>query len=107
MIIPYLCLTMGQQGGIGYPPVIVQHKKRWYAISDSREKRAPEEIELFLEHIKMFLSSYGHKRNPKWHPQTFVMTKWRNAPKLTWEELKNQIRRSNNDTTIKTQQRTS
>jgi len=90
MKIPYLILTTGQQGGIGYPPIIIKFKNRWYAISDSRDKKIPQELE--LEHIKRFQSNYGFKLNPLWKTQSFVWKKWHTGPFLTWDKLKEKIR---------------
>lgn len=93
MKIPYLSLTLGQQGGIGYPPIIVQYKNKWYAISDSRKHKPPRSIEILLEYVRRKISDYGYEENPKWHSQGFVWKKWHNAPKLTWEELRSKISR--------------
>ena len=91
MTIAYLTLTLGQQGGIGYPPVIIQYKNKWYAISDSRKHKPPYSIEILLEYIRRKISDYGYEENPKWHSQGFVWKKWHNAPQLTWEELRIRI----------------
>jgi len=28
--------TLGQQGGIGYPPQVIKYKGKWYLVEDSR-----------------------------------------------------------------------
>ena len=92
MKIPYLSLTLGQQGGIGCPPIIVQYKNKWYAISNSRKYKPSSFLAILLEHTPMRLNPYGYEINPKWHSQEFVWKKWHNAPTLTWEELEIKIK---------------
>ena len=29
-------ITLGQQGGIGYPPLVIKHKGKWFWVEDSR-----------------------------------------------------------------------
>ena len=81
MQIPYLTLTYGQQGGIGYPPVIIK-LDQWYAVSDSRGQRYPPEILPKLWHQRSY-----PKRDPFYHSQSWVSRKWVSAPRLTWDEI--------------------
>lgn len=83
--IPYLILTDGQQGGVGYPPVLVK-MDRWYAVSDSRKTPKPRGLESFLQKQKLNIS-YPWKPDPFYHPQTWVYRKWHSAPRLTWVEV--------------------
>jgi hypothetical protein len=79
--IPYLTLTLGQQGGIGFPPSIVK-LDRWYAVSDSRGNRPIERLQNLLVYQRMY-----PKKDRHWHSQEWVMKKWMNAPRLTWDEI--------------------
>lgn len=81
--IPFLTLTLGQQGGIGNPPVIVKLEK-WYAISDSREIQPPEELDLEYQSL---LKPYRYAPMKYYHPQTWTWKKWHSAPRITWAEL--------------------
>lgn len=83
--IPCLTLVLAQQGGIGYPPIIVK-LDRWYAVDDSRERKVPKEIRDRLEYQKR-LKPYGRKPDKYWHPQQWVWNKWYSAPRLTWDEV--------------------
>lgn len=88
--IPELRLTAGQQGGIGYAPTLVK-LGRWYAVSDSRERKAPPELQQILKFQRRFLSVYGYRRNPQWHPQSWVWKRWHGGvPRLTWAEVAEQ-----------------
>lgn len=84
--IPLLSLTLGQQGGIGYPPVIIKLDNQWYAISDSRKEKRPKELENILEYQRRL-----PKKSKYWHSQQFVMNKWIHAPKLTWNDVINKL----------------
>ena len=88
-------LTACQQGGIGWPPIIVRLKEPYkgrkiYGISDSREKRIPAEINLvsLIGNSAIFASPYSHIKNPEWRSQQWCLTWWRKAPKITWDELR-------------------
>ncbi len=85
---PYLILTLAQQGGIGYPPVIVRLDGRWYAISDSRETR-PDLGTLSS------LFEYQRSSDRYWHSQKFVMRRWQDAPRLAWAEVIARIQERN------------
>jgi len=87
-------LTAGQQGGIGWPPVIVRliepyKGRKIYGISNSREKRIPAEINLIslIGNSNIWLSPYGFKKNPEWRSQQWCLTWWHKAPQITWDEL--------------------
>lgn len=81
MKIPWMTLTLCQQGGIGYPPSIVK-LDRWYAVEGSREQKPPAEIEPFLEYQHCYPT-----QSPHFHAQGWVMRRWENAPRLTWDEV--------------------
>ena len=80
-MIPYLVLTFCQQGGIGYPPVLIRLDK-WYAVSDSRDRKYPIEIAPLL----WYQRSYP-KRDKYFHDQKWVYNKWLSSPQLTWDEV--------------------
>jgi hypothetical protein len=84
--IPYLTLIAGQQGGIGYPPIIVRLKGRWYAVEGSRRQRPPDKLENILWYQRL-LKPYNRPRDPYWHTQSFVWKRWHNAPRLTWDKI--------------------
>ena len=78
----YLVLFLGQQGGIGYPPLIVKIGNRWFAISDSRISKTTDE---FYEFFEKDTVKHGNMRVPR-HSQAFVWTRWHRAPKISMEE---------------------
>ena len=85
-------LTAGQQGGIGWPPVIVRliesyKGRKIYGISNSREKKVPKDLNQFFEYPSMFTSLYSHIKNPEWRSQQWCLTWWHKAPQITWNKL--------------------
>ena len=74
--IKYMFITLGQQGGIGYPPMIVQIKNKWYAVEDSRDRNIPDECYNVLY----------RDRYPR-HSQSWALKKFRNGPYITMSEL--------------------
>jgi len=91
MKIPCLSLTLGQQGGIDNPPVIVRLRGRWYAVIDSRDTRPPAELAERLDYQQRRKSPYDHSPDPYWHPQGWVWRKWNNAQEITWAELERMV----------------
>jgi len=88
--IPCMSLTLAQQGGIGYPPVIVK-LDRWYAVSDSRMRKPPRELEPLLWWQRLWRSPYDHRRDPYFHSQIWVYRKYESAPCLTWQEVMDRV----------------
>lgn len=83
-------LTAGQQGGIGYPPVVVRLEKpingrKIYAIDNSRVAKIPELINVCV-YPRRF-SEYGHQVNKEWRSQQWTWTAWCKSPRITWDEL--------------------
>lgn len=72
--IKYITITLGQQGGIGYPPMIVKIGNKWFAIEDSRYKSLPDDFYDFLE-------------RDKYHCQGWALRKFRNALSISTEKL--------------------
>ena len=60
----YMSVTLCQQGGIGWPPIIIKFDK-WYSISDSRFKRFPKRIYDYLVEDKYHSQYFGFKRIDK------------------------------------------
>jgi len=93
-------LTACQQGGIGWPPIIVRLKEPYkgrkiYGISDSREKKIPDELNKssLIGNSSLRASPYSYGRNPEWRSQQWCLTWWHKAPQITWDELKQFIER--------------
>lgn len=87
-------LTAGQQGGIGYPPMIARlikpyKGKKIYGISDSREKKIPDELNKtsIIGNSSLWKGPYSHERNPQWRSQQWCWGWWHSAPQITWNEL--------------------
>lgn len=93
MKIPYLTLTAGQQGGLGYPPVIVKLDK-WYAVEDSRDRKPPAKVEPLLAYQRMWKSNYDHSPDRDWHDQGWVWKKWHWAPRLTWDQVLEKVEKN-------------
>lgn len=90
--IPCLCLTLGQQGGIGYPPVIIK-LDRWYAVTDSRMRAEPTKLTSVLSYQRMWRTPYDHRPDKFFHGQGWVLRKWSTAPQLTWDDVVERVLR--------------
>jgi len=89
--IPYISITLGQQGGLGWPPCIIFWRGRWWAVADSRDKRPPTIVDEVLEHCRAL-----RPRHPKWHTQGWALRKLNSAPQTTWAEVEAWIKRRRN-----------
>lgn len=84
-------LTVGQQGGIGYPPVVIRLEKpvngrKIYGIDNSRVAKTPKIIEECAIYPRRF-SEYGHQVNKESRSQQWTWNAWHKSPRITWNEL--------------------
>jgi len=77
-------LFVGQQGGIGYPPVVVKVGKKVYAIGDSRYKKEPHDLIPFEKPLPSLFA----KKRTEFRTQAWVLKQWQTAKVITWDILR-------------------
>lgn len=79
--VKYISITLCQQGGIGWPPMIIKLNKKWYAISDSREKSLHNDF-----------YNCGILEKDKYHCQGWALRKWRKTTnRITTKEVEKRL----------------